>query len=146
MTWFHKRLFPLVWFGFLVFFFVMAPFSTEDTTKRIIFMVAPFPMALFGYFLMKKLIFGLVDEVYRQQDQIICRNGDKEERFNLSDIQSALYYTHSQPAKCVLRLRRNSNFGREIEFIPKINGNIFSFNADVEQLVDDVDRLNQGRN
>lgn len=91
-TLFHKKLFPTIWFGFLLFFLIVAPMSTDEPVKRIIFLVAPIAMAVFGYVLMKKLIFGLADTVFREDDRIICRKGDCEARFNLNEIQSALLH------------------------------------------------------
>lgn len=138
LTYLNKYLFPLVWFGFLLFFFIKAPQSAKTEVQYWVFTVAPFPMALFGYFLMRRFFFRLVNEVYRQGDTIICRNGGEEARIKLSDIQTAIYYTQTQPHKFVLRIKYETPFGREIEFVPKIGWRIFSFNADIERLLDDV--------
>lgn len=145
LTYINKYLFPTVWFGFLLFFFFQAPVAAKNETQKIIFMVAPFPMALFGYYLMRKMLFGLVNEVYRSGDYILCKNGDKRIKVSLSEIQSAIYYTQTQPQKCVLRLNKDTVLGREIEFIPKIGWRPFSFNQDVDLLIDQVHQQNQGR-
>ncbi len=140
-----KYLFPTVWFGFLLAFMVMAPQSTDEVGKQWVFTLAPIPMAVFGYYFMKQLIFGLVDEVYRDGHSIHCYSGSKQASFTLNDIQSAIYYTQTQPHKCVLRLRRETPWGREVEFVPKIGWRFFSYNADVETLIDEVDAISRGQ-
>ena len=62
-TVFHKKVFPAIWFGFLALFLVTATLN-GPAEKNLILLVFPVLMAVFGYFLMKKLVWDLVDEVY----------------------------------------------------------------------------------
>jgi hypothetical protein len=66
MTFFYKRVFPTLWFGFLAIFVLSSLFagSKRDVTNLLPFMVIPVFMAVFGYFIMKKLFFDLFDEVW----------------------------------------------------------------------------------
>ena len=43
-------------------------------------------MGLFGYFLFKKLIFDLADEVLDDGDSLVVRFGNQEDRIPLSEI------------------------------------------------------------
>lgn len=142
MTYFSKVGFPLIWYGFLSFFIVAAQFEAEGMFERTMFFVVPIFMAVIGYMVMKQSFLSLINEVYRQGDTLIFKNGSEQVRISVRDIINAHYYTMSQPPQCVLRLRYETKFGKELTFMPKIGGKIFSYNADVEQLVDDVDRQN----
>src|SRR5262249_22915994 len=65
MTFFYKRIFPVVWFGFLALFagvFLIVA-SQSGRLPPLPFLLIPAGIALFGYFIMDKLIFDLVDEV-----------------------------------------------------------------------------------
>lgn len=63
-TMFYKKVFPLVWFGFLAFFVVTAVTGGAVRDGQWMFLVMPCFMAVFGFFLMKKLVWDPVDEVH----------------------------------------------------------------------------------
>ena len=48
----------------------------------------------FGYFVMKKLVFDLVDEVWDDGEALLIKNRGQEERVALRDIKN-VSYSHS---------------------------------------------------
>jgi hypothetical protein len=88
MTFFYKRIFPIRWFSFLAVFFAVGSFSGPrgGQAAPTPFLIVPIALATFGYWIMKKLIFNLVDEVLDAGDALIVRGGGQEERIAFSDI------------------------------------------------------------
>src|SRR5438067_12248331 len=103
-TYWNKRLFPLLWFGFLAVF-VVATVVAGAATKEPIFLFIPCIMAVFGYFIMKKLVWNLVDEVYDDGDYLLIKNRDSEIRIDLTNIMNVSATTLVNPRRIVLRLR-----------------------------------------
>jgi hypothetical protein len=127
MTFFHKRIFPWVFFGFLVVFVV---FTTvlgfgKGQVAPPIFYVVPVVMAAFAYFLLRKLVFDLADEVVDLGDMLLVRNGGKEDRIALSDIRN-ISYTFANPPRVTLSLRKPSMFGDEVSFSPPAHFKFFN--------------------
>ena len=56
MTFSYKRIFPVIWFGFLAVFFGIALVKglTADPISNLPFLVVPVVMAILGYQIMKK--------------------------------------------------------------------------------------------
>ena len=69
-TFFYKRVFPLFWFGFIAFIVIIVLLTSGRThAAPIPFLVAPVVMAVFGYALLRKLVFDLADEVWDDGDE-----------------------------------------------------------------------------
>jgi hypothetical protein len=75
-------------------------------------------MAIFGYFVMKKLVFDLADEVFDDGDSLVVRFGSEEERIPLSQIINISYSYMSNPSRVTLTLRTPGRFGKEVTFSP----------------------------
>ena len=77
-TFFHKRIFPFIWFGFLGFFVLTALFADrKHSSADIMLFIVPVFMAAIGYFIMKKLVFDLIDEVYDEGSSLLFKNNGK---------------------------------------------------------------------
>lgn len=98
-TFFIKRVFPLIWFGSLALI-VIAPLLARKPKggPPVVFFIMPILMAVFGYFLMKKLVFDLADEVFDAGDALVVRFGSEQERIALSEIINVSYSYHDEPA------------------------------------------------
>jgi hypothetical protein len=79
-TFFYKRIFPTIWFGFLAVFFIIGLTSVKGKETPWPLLVVPVVMAVFGFLLMTRLIFDLVDEVWETENQLVIKNKDIEER------------------------------------------------------------------
>jgi hypothetical protein len=117
-TWWHKKAFPTLWFGFLaVFACVWTPGVVRGQVPAFTLLM-PFGMAAFGYVLMRYLVFSLVDEVWIDGDDMVVRNRDEEDRFPIANIVNVDSSVMTNPERIVLTLRTPSRFGPEITFSP----------------------------
>jgi hypothetical protein len=140
-TFFNKKLFPLLWFGFLTFF-VVTMVLTGVPNADPMFLIVPALMALFGFFLMKKLVWDLVDEVYDCGDFLLIRNRGEEDRVALANVMNVNASTFVKPPRITLRLRDPGKFGQEVSFSP-VTGfslNPFAKSQVAEDLIVRVDQ------
>ena len=141
-----KTVFPLLWFGILAIVLVTGVFG-KAYEKAPMFLVIPIFMAFFGYFLMKKLVWDLVDEVFDCGDYLLVKNRGQEERIALSNIMNVSATTMVNPPRITLRLVNPSRFGAEIAFSPArpLTLNPFAKNAVAEELISRVYRARPSR-
>ena len=145
-TFILKRVFPVFWFGFLAVFATTAILQ-GDALKDVPFLIGPVVMAVFGFVLLRKLIWDLADEVEDHGDWLRVRRGSVEERVNLADVMNVSMNQFSNPRRLSLRLRKPGAFGDEVVFIPQTQGlrlNPFARNPIAESLIQRVDRLRSG--
>ena len=145
MTFFNKRVFPALWFGFLILF-IAAPLvagGSRNATPPLPFFIGPVVMIIFGYFIMKKLVFDLVDEVWDNGDSLVIKNRGEEQRVALSDIKNVSYSPFINPPRVTLSLRRSTVFGDEIAFNPPTRIVPFSRSPVINDLIDRIDLARQ---
>jgi len=138
-TFLAKRVFPTFWFGFLALF-VFVGFSTGTVAKDVTFLIIPIVMAVFGFFIMRKLVWDLADEVYDCGHALLVRNRGEEEMVSLSNIMNVSVSTYVNPPRISLRLITPGKFGSEIAFSP-VTGfrlNPFAKNKVAEDLIQRV--------
>ncbi|TRW49908.1 hypothetical protein FM042_03385 [Aliidiomarina halalkaliphila] len=138
-TFYFKKVFPTVWFGFLAIFFVTAVLSGA-ISESFMFLVVPVFMAVFGFVLFKKLIWDLADEVYDEGESLLFRKGDKEQRVLLKDIINVSYAQMNSPERVVLKVRSGGQIGQELIFNPPMSFNPFSKNPIIVELLERIDR------
>ena len=132
MTFFYKRIFPVLWFGFLAFFVLMAvpvgfAFSTMPVKGPILpFLLVPAIMAVFGYFLFRSPIFDLADEVRDEGAALTVRKANVVERIALADIINVNSTILMNPPRITLTLRRPCAFGDAVSFMPPARFSFFS--------------------
>src|SRR5262245_3143091 len=99
----YKWVFPIFWFGIVALFIAMTLFQGLIVGGRglevLLFLIVPLLMAAFGYFIFKKLIFDLVDEVWDTGDALLVRNRGREERIALSNIANVNYQYLINPSR-----------------------------------------------
>ena len=141
LTYFYKRIFPAVWFGFLALFvaiFVVAS-AAAGHWPPLPFVLAPAVIAVFGYVLMKRLVFDLVDEVLDDNDALIIKNGREQERVELRDIVNVGFAQFVNPPRVTLWLREPGLFGSQVSFCAPIRLSWFATCPIVEELVQRID-------
>jgi len=140
-TFLMKRVFPAFWFGILALFALSALLS-GDTLQLGAFLLIPVLMALFGFVLMRKLVWDLADEVHDGGDFLLVRRGKIEERVRLSNVVNISMSQFTNPPRLTLRLRQPGQFGDEVVFIPQspLRINPFARNELAERLMQRVDR------
>ena len=120
-TFFMKRVFPLLWFGLIAVFVIIALTASAHAkrgTPPAVFFVVPVCMVIVGYAVMRRLVFDLADEVIDEGDALRVRFGSDEERVPLDKIINVSYSGITNPPRITLTLRVAGRFGREITFSP----------------------------
>lgn len=141
-TFFHKRIFPLIWFGGLVFILTRIWTDAALQQENWMFLVLPGFMIVIGIVVMKKLVWDLADEVYDGGEYLLVKNRGEEERIPLSNIMNVSASTSQNPPRITLRLVRGGRFGTEVSFCPvtKFSFNPFAKNPLVDELIRRVDQ------
>jgi hypothetical protein len=147
MTFFYKRIFPVIWFGFLAVFFLIGLVKglAADPLSNLPFLIVPVVMAIIGYQMMKRMAFNLVDEVFDLGDALLVRSGGQEERVALADIKNVNFFPYMSPPQVTLSLRRPSVFGDTIVFCAPARIMPLSRSPTIEKLIDRIDAARQQR-
>lgn len=117
LTFYHKRLFPIFWFGFLGFIVLLGVAHGWRKGFSLAPILVPAGMMIFGYLIMKRLIFGLADEVYLNNDIVVVRNGGDEDCFPVTNILNVNASQMANPERITLLLRTPCKFGDTISFL-----------------------------
>ena len=140
-TFTYKKVIPLFWFGCLAMVICVGLFvDTKGNGGRIIFIVAPIVLMVFGYFVMKKVFWDLIDEVYDLGTDLLFRNKGMEFLVNLRDIKNISYNTWVNPPRVTLSIRYQTEMGDELSFSPPSTWIPFLKNKDIVSLIDRIDR------
>ncbi len=123
-TFFYKRVFPVFWFGFLIVFFSISLWGTQharmpaEPGQIAPFLLMPIFMAGVGFFIFRKLIHDLVDEVWLDGDWMVVKNRDEQWRVALTDVVNVNATTMTNPRRITVMLRTDSRHGRSFSFMP----------------------------
>lgn len=143
-TFFYKKVFPVYWFGFLIF---MLGIMTNTVLKNgqklpLITLIIPIAMMAFGFVLMKVLIFDLADEVFDEGDHLLVKFGKREEKIYLSNIKHLNMTIMTNPKRITLTLREPCAFGTKVSFSPitPFSFNPVKPNPIAEELIERIDQ------
>lgn len=123
-TGFYKRVFPVMWFGFIVFFFGFSLWSRlhpQDFNKPPpdpMFLLMPLVMAGLGFFVFRRLIFDLMDEVWLDRDWLVVKNRRDTCRIALTDVMNVNATVSTNPRRVTVMTRSATRFGASISFMP----------------------------
>lgn len=82
-------------------------------------MLAPIAMMAFGFVLMRRLVFDLVDEVWLDGEQLVVVLHGERSRIALSQVINVNATTMTNPPRITLLLRQPSGqFGDSVSFMP----------------------------
>ena len=150
-TFFHKKVFAVVWFGFLA---LAAGSMLWDVLRGVgdasamDFVFIGF-LAFLGFGIMNALVFDVADEVIDYGEYLIVRKGDHEVRVELWEILRVNDVRFVNPPRVTLRLERARKFGRDISFIPadelRRRINPFGKSAIAAELMERVDAARASR-
>jgi hypothetical protein len=147
MTFFYKCVFPVFWFGFLILFMavpLLIPGGRRAETP-FPFVIVPLAMMGFGYFIMRKLVFDLVDEVWEDGDSLVVKNRGQEEHIALSDIKNVDYAELINPPRVTIVTRTPTTFGDKIVFVAPARFFPWLRSPLIDDLIDQVDQARQRR-
>jgi hypothetical protein len=144
-TFVYKRILPLLFFGIVSLFiaFVIVGGLRSGQNPPLPVLIVPVLAAAFIYFVMKRLIFDLVDEVLDAGDALIVRNRGQEDRIAFSDIVNVNYTPLVSPPRVTLSLRRASVFGAEVTFCAPTRFVPFSSSPVINELIQRIDAARQ---
>ena len=117
-TWFFKKAFPWLWFGFLVVVLIALMIGfVADPSGVGPFVIVPIVLAIAGYATTKGLR-RLMDVVYDADDHLVLMNDGDEDRVLLSDVVDIAPYA-GKWWPVTIHLRYSSRFGDVITFMPQ---------------------------
>jgi len=136
-----KKIFPAIWFGFLALFLILV-IVTGAAKISFMLWVMPLAMAVFGFFLMKYLVWDLMDEVIDYGDYLVVTYGGQQDVINLINIMNINVSTQQRPPRITLRLRIAGKFGDEVSFLPVTEFSINPFKRSklADELIIRVDK------
>jgi len=139
-----KVVFPVIWFGILAIIFLIGMFG-KDThgNHSLVAIVFPLFMAAIGFFILKKTMWGLADEVLDAGDSLIIRIGREQEQIPLANIINVGYQPMTNPARVTLTLRIPGRFGDEVSFYAQQKFLPFAQNPVINDLVQRIDAARQ---
>ena len=137
-TFITKWLFPLAWFGFLLFF-IGESLTSDLPQENLLFIIVPILMTVIGFFFFKALVWDLADAVYDHGTHLLVRRRGVEDQIPFENIMNVSSTPLMNPPRVTLRLVRPCAFGLHVSFSPK--SSLFSFgfsakNAIAEQLIE----------
>ncbi len=137
-TLYYKKIFPIIWFGFLAAFFAIDLVSGYEL-KSGTYLLIPAVLAVFSYSLFKKIFWSLVDEVYDDGDSLLFKKGKNEQRVDLKDIVNIVHTRMSSPERVAIKTNNDGPIGKDLTFILPFRFNPFSKNPTVTELIDRID-------
>jgi hypothetical protein len=145
-TVFYKRVFPLLWTAMIALFLglvVMTARSGHGVPLRAL--IVPLLALAIGWFVIRRLVSDLADEVWDEGDALRVRFGPDEERIALADIVNIGYTTMVNPARATLTVRNPGRFGREVTFCPLQQGFFGSLRRTNPLITDLIERVDAAR-
>jgi hypothetical protein len=137
---FGKVVFPAIWFGVLGIFLLIGLFGKDTHGKfSIAAVIFPFFMAAAGYFIMKKTVWGLADEVFDTGASLLVRIGREHEEIPLANIINVGYEPVTNPYRVTLTLRSPGRFGNQISFYAQQRFPAFGQNPVIAELIQRID-------
>jgi hypothetical protein len=124
ITFFYKRVFPLLWVGFVVVVIglqLVAPqHARPDASPRPLIPLVLMPLFMVGvmFVIYRKLLHDLLDEVWLDGDWLVVKNRGEKIRVSLRDVMNVNATTMTNPRRITLMLRTDSRFGRQLAFTP----------------------------
>lgn len=137
---FHKRIFPVLWFGGIGLFVALGILAPTPVPAPLLFLLPPV-LAVIGYVVWRKFVADLADEEWDGGDWLLVRKDGREERIPFSNIINVNAALFVNPPRITLRLANPGIFGREVAFSPRRPSlNPFAVSPLVDDLIQRVDR------
>ncbi|HEX4385025.1 MAG TPA: hypothetical protein VH083_18835 [Myxococcales bacterium] len=137
---FQKRIFPVIWFGFLAVFAGSMLFAKGGQRVSPFAFFFPLVMAGFGFIFMRKLVWSLADEVWLCDDEtLLIKKSGREERIEFPNVVNVGWSNFNNAGNVTLTLRTPGAFGREVSFMAQSRLWPFARNEVVDDLILRID-------
>ena len=149
-TFFYKRVFPLLWIGFLLavfglqFWLASHARANEQSPPLFPLLLMPLFMGGIMFLIYRTLLQDLMDEVWLDGDWLVVKSRGQQIRVALRDVMNINASTITNPRRITVMLRTDSRFGRNLTFIPASpRGFMAAFKPDpvATELIERVDAL-----
>lgn len=142
-TFFQKRVFPVLLFGLLAFVLVsVAEAAAAHGVPVIVGIAVVLVVLVYVFFLTKRLMFDLADEVWDAGDSLEVRRGAVEVRIPFGQIRNVSYTVMTNPNRVTLNLREAGPLGDEVSFSAPTSWVPFRKSP---VILDLIDRIEQAR-
>ena len=91
--------------------------ENKPLEEIISFVFVPAMLAVFGYVIMKWLVWDLADEVWDAGKELVVKNKGRETHVPLAEIVNLNYQGFVNPPRITLLLRQPCELGAEISFM-----------------------------
>ena len=118
-TFFSKKVFPVLFFGGLGYFFFDAYRSGELASDPFLIVGMLF-MVVVGGFVFRVFVWDLADEVDDHGTFLEVRRGSVTDRIPMSNIMNVSATQFVNPPRVTLKLVKPGPLGREVSFSPKL--------------------------
>lgn len=141
LTVWSKRLFPLFCVGVPAFIIAIGLVHRSPRDDPAFF-IGPCVIGVFLFFLLRKQLGSLADEVYDAGDYLLVKNRGEETRIPLTNVMNVSVSTFNNSPRITLRLVTANKLGREVTFAPVTGFTLLPFgrNAVADDLVERVYR------
>lgn len=139
-TGFYKHVLTPLWMCLLagVLFMLVLVGQKAQEVPLVAFLV-PVLMMVLGGLLFRKLLSGLMDEVWDNGHELIVVDDDHVEHVPLANIINLSYMGLANPKRVTLSLRQAGRWGESVAFIPAV-GLFWPVNLTTSPLVEDLIR------
>ncbi|MEJ2406075.1 MAG: hypothetical protein P8171_17590 [Candidatus Thiodiazotropha sp.] len=141
-TFYYKKVFPALWFVFLLFIFIASLVSGVGEESFLI-LTMPVVMAIFGYMVIKFRFWNLADEVYDYDNYLEFHKDGKTQKVYLNEIVNIEYSRLNAPDRILMHTRTQGPIGGELVFILPIRLIPFTTNPLAYQI---IERVNEAKN
>lgn len=123
-TVFYKRIFPIVWFGFIAFYLAFSwwawlhPQAVDGPPIDPMFLLMPLVMAGMGFVVFRWLMFDLMDEVWLDSAGLLFKNRHDTCRVPLADVINVNATIMTNPRRVTVMTRTETRFGSSLSFAP----------------------------
>jgi hypothetical protein len=145
LTWWSKKFFPAFWFGLIGVVGTMMAVKAADGRvpgKVLLILLA---LAVFGYVMLRWLVFPLMDEVWIDGDDLVVRNHGQDDRFPITNIIDVEGSYVMRPEHVGIILQSPSRFGKGIRFAAPYRVFMFGTHPVAQELADRSGCFNRGQ-
>ncbi len=141
-TFFYKKTLPGYCFGFLLIFTAIS----VTTGNPSYFILIPIFLSVLLFFILRILVWDLVDEVFDCGDSLLFREKGVEQLVPLSEVVNIDVMAFSSPERVTVRTRTEGELGRtNLTFAAPMRLNVLSENSMVNDLIRRVDEARSAR-